>query len=69
MADTVNPIQIEKFLKGVDYPAKKEDLIKRAEQNDADENILNTLSSLSAQTFEKPTDVTKSIGELNKHNK
>jgi hypothetical protein len=27
---TVNPVQVEKFLKGGDYPAKKEDLIKHA---------------------------------------
>ena len=29
---TVNPVQVEKFLKGVDYPATKEDLIRHAQQ-------------------------------------
>ncbi len=42
----VNPIQIEKFLKGIDYPAKKADLIKRAEQNGADEQVRATLQQL-----------------------
>ncbi len=68
MANTVNPIQIEKFLKGVDYPAKKEELIKRAQQNGADENIRSMLSSLPSQSFDSVTAVTKAIGELNKRN-
>ena len=28
----VNPIQIQKFLKGVDYPASKSDLLRNAER-------------------------------------
>ena len=29
---TINPIQLQKYLKGMDYPARKADLIKRADQ-------------------------------------
>ena len=33
----VNPVRVQKFLGGLDYPASKEDLIKRAEREGADE--------------------------------
>ncbi len=62
----VNPIQIEKFLKGIDYPAKKADLIKRAEQNGADEQVLSTLQQLPDQQFDSPADVSKAVGAIDR---
>ena len=62
----VNPIQIEKFLKGIDYPAKKADLIKRAEQNGADEQVRATLQQLPDQQFDSPADVSKAVGAIDR---
>ncbi len=62
----VNPIQIEKFLKGIDYPAKKADLIKRAEQNGADEQVRATLQQLPEQQFDSPADVSKAVGAIDR---
>ena len=62
----VNPIQIEKFLKGIDYPAKKADLIKRAEQNGADEQVRATLQQLPEQQFDPPADVSKAVGAIDR---
>ena len=63
---SVNPIQLEKYLKGVDYPANKNDLIKRAEQNGADQQVLDTLKQLPDRTFEGPSGVSKAIGDINR---
>ena len=60
----VNPIQLQKFLKGVDYPAKKQDLLDRAQQEGADENVLSTLEQLSDESFETPADVSKAVGNI-----
>ena len=57
----INPIELQKSLKGVDYPAKKDDVVKAAEKNGADSEVLDALKSLSDTTFEKPTDVTKAL--------
>jgi hypothetical protein len=62
----VNPIQVEKFLKGMDYPVNKADLIKYAQQHGADENVRATLESLHEQTFHGPVDVSKAIGEISR---
>ncbi len=61
----INPIQVEKFLKGIDYPASKDDLVKKAEQNGADEEIRSTLQQLKEDKFGSPADVSKAIGEFN----
>lgn len=42
----INPIELQKHLKGVHYPASKEDLIKNAKQQGADENALSMLKQL-----------------------
>jgi hypothetical protein len=57
----INPIELQKSLKGVDYPAKKDDIVKAAEKNGADDDVMEALKNISEDTFEKPTDVTKAL--------
>jgi hypothetical protein len=60
----VNPIQLQKYLKGVNYPVSKDELIKQAEQNGADQNVLDTLKQLPDKQFEGPSGVSKAIGDM-----
>jgi len=53
----LNPIEVQKALKGVDYPATKDDILKAAEKNGADEDVLNALKNLSGDSFTTPADV------------
>lgn len=41
---TINPISLQKHLKGLDYPASKQDLIKHAESTGADAEMLDLLT-------------------------
>lgn len=59
----INPIGLQKSLKGVDYPAKKDDLVQAAEKNGADDDVLKALKNLPDDTFNKPTDVTKALSD------
>jgi predicted outer membrane protein len=54
-----NPIQIQKFLKGVDYPANKAELIEHAKKLGADENIQASLEQLPDKEFQTPADVSE----------
>jgi len=63
----VNPIQVEKFLKGMDYPVSKPDLVKYAQQHGADENAMSALQHLPSRTFDGPTAVSKAIGDIDRH--
>lgn len=62
--EKVNPIQVEKYLKHVDYPAYKEDLIRSALEEGADENVIHTLQAIPDRKFEGPTGVSRAIGNL-----
>lgn len=59
-----NPIQVQKFLSGMDYPASKEEIVEHAKSKGADENIMQTLEQLPDESFETPADVSKAIGEI-----
>jgi 5,10-methylene-tetrahydrofolate dehydrogenase/methenyl tetrahydrofolate cyclohydrolase len=60
-----NPVGIQKHLKGVDYPATKQQLIEHAKQQKADEDVLSILEQLpDDQEFSNPTDLNKAIGDI-----
>lgn len=66
MAHHANPVEVEKSLKGIDFPAKKQDLIKHAQQHGADQNVIETIKDLPREEFHTAADVTKAIGEINR---
>jgi hypothetical protein len=63
MTDTPNPIQVQKFLGGIDYPASKQDIVSTAEGNGADENVLTALKNIPDQEYDAPTAVSAAISE------
>ena len=52
-----NPIQIQKYLKGVDYPTNKRTLIETARRQGADESVCASLDQLPDEEFQTPADV------------
>lgn len=59
-----SPANIQKFLRGVDYPASKDDLLKTAQDNEAPDEVVETIRDLPADRFGGPQDVMKAYGEL-----
>ena len=57
----VNPIELQKHLKGVDYPASKDDLVSAAESNGAPGEIVDALRSTNKDHFDGPTAVTEAL--------
>ena len=64
MSNAVNPAQVQKFLAGIDYPCSKQDLIQTAQDEGADQNVLDTLKRLPDQKDNSPNDVAGQIGTL-----
>ena len=61
----VNPIQVQKFLGGMDYPANKDEIVKHAKSKGADENVMGTLEQLpDDDDYQTPADVSKAIGKI-----
>lgn len=61
---TVNPVQLQKYLGGLDYPVSREDLIRRAQERGADDKVLQTLRSLPTDRFNSPNDVSEAVGKI-----
>jgi len=60
----VNPVQVQKDLKGVNYPVRKNDLLKHVHDQGGDESVRATLEHLSDKTYETPADVSEAIGQI-----
>ncbi len=56
-----NPIDVQKHLKGVSYPASKEDLASTAESNDAPSGLVEQLRNLPDQLYTGPDDVQQAL--------
>lgn len=62
--DSVNPVQVQKFLDGVDYPASKDDLVNTARNEGADDRVIEALDRLPDQQFNSPVDVSQALGDM-----
>lgn len=58
----VNPIEVQKHLKGMSYPATKDDVVSTAEQNGADDEVVSHLRGLDEEEFSGPDDVMRALG-------
>jgi hypothetical protein len=59
-----NPVQVQKFLGGLDYPAAKEDILQKAKQEGADQNVLEVLEKIPDQDYASPVAVSREVGKL-----
>jgi hypothetical protein len=59
---SVSPISIQKFLRGVRYPASKQSLVDHAAGAGADEPVRKALESLPDGSYATPADVSRAVG-------
>jgi hypothetical protein len=64
VAETPNPIQIQKFLGGIDYPANRDALISRAKESGADSNVLDALQNIPDKEYDSPTAVSSAVSDV-----
>ena len=66
MPESVNPIQVQKFLDGVDYPASRDDIVKAAEDSGADDRMLEALKAIPEGDYDAPTAVSRAVADVNR---
>lgn len=59
----MNPIEVQKYLSGIDYPASGNNLVEAARANGAGEKVIEALQNISGDTFETPAEVSEALGE------
>ena len=57
----VSPIDIQKALSGIDYPAKKDDVVKHAESHGGGDDVLEALRGIDDQEYDTPAAVSKAV--------
>ncbi|MFW5652608.1 MAG: DUF2795 domain-containing protein [Planctomycetota bacterium] len=62
--DKANPIAVEKYLKGIKFPATKADLVNHAKGHDAPDDVVNTLRMMPDREFGNAAEVAKGVGEV-----
>ncbi len=58
-----SPANVQKYLKGVEYPSNKEDLVRQARGNGAPEEVIDTIEGFEDDEFGGPQDVMKAYGK------
>jgi uncharacterized protein DUF2795 len=53
----VDPIDVQRHLAGLNYPARKDEVIATAEQNGAPQEVIEALQALADEQFGDPSEV------------
>jgi hypothetical protein len=56
----VSPIDIQKAL-SMDYPASKEDIVRHAEQQGGDKEVVEALKKIEDREYEGPSGVSSAV--------
>ncbi len=59
----VTAADVERAIRGIDFPADRNDLIEQARSNKAKSDVINILQNLPRNEFKSPIDVSKAFGE------
>jgi hypothetical protein len=63
--ENVSAAELQECLKGVDYPADRNELIEAAKDNEAPQNVMVFLERIPDKEYETPVDVSKELGNAN----
>ena len=55
-----SPIDLQKALSGMDYPATKDRIVQHAERNGADDEVMEALRGIEDREYDGPSGVSSS---------
>ncbi|MGZ2749500.1 DUF2795 domain-containing protein [Burkholderia stagnalis] len=59
-----SPVDVQKALKGITYPACKADVVECAERSHADREVIDMLKRIPDREYRTPASVSKALGRL-----
>jgi uncharacterized protein DUF2795 len=60
----VSPALVVKYLAGIHFPAEKKNLIDKAADKGAPNDVMDVLNKLPGKSYKSPIDITKEIGKI-----
>ncbi|WP_411557688.1 DUF2795 domain-containing protein [Plantibacter sp. MPB07] len=61
MAENPTPIELQKYLSGVDYPASRDELVRTAHDQGAPDDVIEALEQADQDEFDGPTAVSSAV--------
>jgi hypothetical protein len=61
----INPIQLQKYLKGIKYPVAKGAIVETAKSNGAADDVISALEALADHKYDTPAAVNHGLKEAN----
>ena len=55
----MNPLKIQHYLGGVDYPVGRQELVDKARENGAPDDVLDVLERIAEREYITPAEVTR----------
>ena len=65
MANMPNPIQVQKFLGGMDYPVSKDTILSTAKDQGAHQEILDALGNIPDRDYDGPNAISHELSANN----
>lgn len=63
--DKASPAAVERYLKGIKFPASKNDLVNKAKENNAPSDVMHVIGLFDdKKEFHSPIDVSKEVGRV-----
>jgi hypothetical protein len=59
-----SPAAVERYIKGIDFPANKKKLMQQAKDNDAPDDVIKTIQRLPEQQYNSPIDISKAMKDM-----
>jgi hypothetical protein len=61
MTEKPQPIEVQKYLSGMDYPATKEQIIEHAQSQGAPKEVIEALQKIPEQEYDGPNRVSQAV--------
>lgn len=60
----VSAVVIQEFLRGMDYPSKRDGILDKARRNNAPDDVMDILNQLPDKDYNSAVDVSKAVGNI-----
>ncbi|WP_280294201.1 DUF2795 domain-containing protein [Nocardia abscessus] len=57
----ISPIQVQKYLSGIDYPCDRDGILATAKNNGAEKDVLDALEAIPDRTYDGPNAVSQAV--------
>jgi len=63
-SENVSTAQLAQYLKGIDFPANKQDIIETAKSNSAPDEIMTFMNELPDRSYDQPAEVEEEFSKI-----